>query len=46
MLNRLGEFIVDGGWPVLWEFTRVPLIGLVVYLIAIAIASLIGKGVA
>ena len=45
MLNRIGEFIIDGGWSTLWEFVRVPIFGGVVYAVLLVISYLIGKGV-
>jgi len=43
MLNRLGEFIVDGGWSTIWEFARVLIIGLVAFAVIGVIAGLIGR---
>ena len=45
MLNRLGEFSIDGGWSELWGLIDTSVIGLTVYAVIGAIATLIGMGV-
>ena len=42
-MNRLGEFIIDGGWPVLWECIDTPAIGLGTLALLGVIAELIGR---
>ena len=46
MLNRIGEFIIDGGWRALWQFAGMPVIATIVYIVGLVIASLIGRTVA
>ena len=43
MLNRLGEFIIDGGWPIIWEFARVLIIGLVAFTFIGVMAAFVGR---
>lgn len=46
MLNRLGEFIIDGGWTIIWEFARVLIIGLLVFAVIGVMAAIVGRVVA
>ena len=41
-MNRLGEFLIDGGWVTLWECIDTSIIGLGVLALLGVIAELIG----
>ena len=42
-MNRLGEFLIDGGWKTLWECIDTSIIGLGALTLLGVIAELIGR---
>ncbi len=45
MIRRLGEFIIEGGWPIFWELVGWPVKGGLLYVAFLGGAYAIGKAV-